>query len=45
MSQHGVHFAPCRQGGEGAYESLLSDLQLLYIALGNDPTVPAGDKQ
>jgi hypothetical protein len=45
MSQHGVHFAPCRQGGEGAYESLLSDLRLAYIALGKEPTVPAGDNQ
>jgi hypothetical protein len=43
MSQHGVHFAPCRPGGEGTYEHLLRDLSSIYIALGKDPTAPADD--
>jgi hypothetical protein len=45
MSQHGVHFAPCRPGGEGVYEALLRDLSNIYVALGNDPIAPAGDNK
>ena len=45
MNDHGVLFAPCRPGGEGAYISLLGDLRNIYLALGKDTTAPAGDKQ
>ena len=45
MSQHGVHFAPCRPGGEGTYEALLRDLSNIYIALGRDPTAQANDNK
>jgi hypothetical protein len=45
MNDHGVHFFPCRPGGEGAYEHLLKDLSAVYMALGKYPTAPAGGNQ